>query len=411
VASPTLTFLYQPHPYDIDPDAQLGLGLLLLATYAKRLGAEVRVINAQSATIDEAVEMVPECDYLMMYGCLIDKPIIEEIAAAVKDKVDWVCVGGPIAIGYVENVNYIVQGFGEDFICSLIMTNEKWSPLRLNHNINYYPMPDRSLIEGSFGGNIFRYKGSRAEVSTTLLTSRGCRFKCAFCTSGSEHFFEEYLLTRIEKELEQCLSLGITSIRISDDNLIANKKRLFKLCDLLKKASVKWRGSIRTHPSNIELYCMMKESGCEELSFGVESGDESVLRLMNKGTSRKKNTNAIQNAKRAGIFTRALLMMGTPGETVDTLGHNISWVKEAQPDMVSLKIFVPYPGTDIYIRPKKYKCFIHWPLNTVNNSAYRPDDTQPKANIDTETLKASELTHQFDKMRNWLEAQGLENRG
>jgi radical SAM superfamily enzyme YgiQ (UPF0313 family) len=408
VESLRFVFLYQPHPYDVNPDAQLGLGLLLLASYARDLGASVRVINAQSASVKEAIKMIPECDYLMMYGCLIDKPIIEEIAKAVKCKV---CVGGPITFTYVDNVDYVCQGFGEDFVASLILPTEKWHPLKLNHNINYYPTPDRTLIEGSLGGNIFRYKGAKPELSTTLLTSRGCRFKCAFCTSGSDKFFSEYYIDRIEDEFKRCLMIGIKNFRISDDNLIASKQRLTQLCELFNKADIRWRGSIRVHPSTLKLYKMMKASGCEELSFGIESGDESVLKLLNKGTTRKKNTKAIRNAKKAGIFTCALMMMGTPGETPDTLGRNIGWVKEAQPDMVSLKMFVPYPGTAIYHNPEKYKCKIHLPLQEVNNSAYRPDGSEPVANIDSEKMYAEELTRQFLEMRSWLESEGLENRG
>ena len=77
-------FLYHPHLYDIAPDAQLGLGLLLLATYAKELGASVRVINAQSSSVDQAINMVPKCNYLMMYGCLIDNLILRDIVKGVK---------------------------------------------------------------------------------------------------------------------------------------------------------------------------------------------------------------------------------------------------------------------------------------------------------------------------------------
>jgi radical SAM superfamily enzyme YgiQ (UPF0313 family) len=156
---------------------------------------------------------------------------------------------------------------------------------------------------------------------------------------------------------------------------------------------------------------MMKESGCEELSFGIESGDQSVLNLMNKGIKIANNIKAIQNAKEAGILTRALMMMGTPGETRETLYANMGFVELVKPDMVSLKMFVPYPGTDIYHNPKKYNCRIHLPLEEVNNSAYRPNGSEPKANIDSEKLYQLELTEQFHRMKTFLESRGVENRG
>jgi radical SAM superfamily enzyme YgiQ (UPF0313 family) len=413
--SKEICFLYHPHIYDMDPGAQVGLGLLLLATYAKQLGAKVRVINAQSESIKKACSVVPKCDALLMYGCLIDKPIIESIASKVRHKVGHIFVGGPIANSETNliNVDLVVKGFGEDFI---EIFNMGWVPQYKNftsilRHINDYPFPDRTLIEGPYGGNIFKNGTKKCKESTTLLTSRGCRFRCAFCTSGSEKFFQEYSIKRIEKELSHCLGLGLNNIRISDDNLVSNKKRLTKLCTLFKQAAVKWRGSIRVFPNSVEMYEMMKEAGCEELSFGIESGDQKVLTLMNKGVTVSQNIKAIENAKMAGILTRALMMMGTPGETKETLNANMRFVEWAKPDMVSLKIFVPYPGTDIYNNPKKYKCKIHLPLVNVNNSAYRPNGSLPKANIDSKELCQEELTRQFDEMKSFLESKGLENRG
>jgi radical SAM superfamily enzyme YgiQ (UPF0313 family) len=409
-----LVFLYHPHTYDIDPGAQVGLGLLLLATYAKKLGAHVRVINAQSLTAAEAAsELIPKCRVLLMYGCLIDQPIIQLLALCAKGRADVVCVGGPIAeTAEVANVDWVIKGFGEDFIETIISGKSgEWNAEHLRYNINYYPFPDRTLIEGPYGGNIFTNGTKKCEVSTTLLTSRGCRYKCAFCTSGCETFFQEYSLERIEKELEHCLGLGLNNIRISDDNLVSNRSRLRALCNLFEDAKIRWRGSIRVSPSSVGMYRMMKESGCDELSFGIESGDQEVLNLMNKGVSVVHNIKAIQNAKKAGVLTRALMMMGTPGETRDTLYKNMGFVEQAQPDMVSLKMFVPYPGTDIYRNPKKYRCQVHLPLAEVNNSAYRPDGAEPKANIDSEELYQEELTEQFHHMKSYLEMGGVENRG
>lgn len=410
-------FLYHPHPYDIDPGGQLGLGLLLLATYANQFGVSVRVINAQGVDVDTAIAILPRCTYLMMYGCLIDSPILNTITIKARKIAKEIIIGGPIAKSpfptLLKNVTFI-DGYGEDLVEHLARGYIDYRIINtscLRYSINHYPFPDRELIEGDYGGNIFKSGGAKCWVSTTLLTSRGCKYNCHFCTSGSESFFAEYSLERIERELEDCLLLGIRNIRISDDNLVNNRERLSMVCNLLKEAGVRWRGSIRATSADPDMYHMMRDSGCEELSFGIESGDQDVLNLLNKGTTLKLNTKAIQNAKEAGILTRALMMMGTPGETTKTIYKNMGWIEEAKPDMVSLKMFVPYPGTAIYHNPKKFKCHIHLPLAEVNNSAYRPDKSEPKANIDSEKLFQEELTWQFLRMKNYLEVKGIENRG
>ncbi len=415
-------FLYHPHPYEVDPNSQIGLGLLSLATYAKSLGASVKVINTQDKDVLYALEQIPKCKNLMLYGCLVDAPILNEICKEIHRVRFYtisspkIYIGGPIAKSPydldVSTVNAWIDGPGEDFIyfvCCGKEFNGSITVVRLLKNINEYPFPDRSLLEGTTGGNIF--KKSECEVSTTLMTSRGCQFKCAFCASGNNPFFQTYDLSRIEKELEHCLSLGIKNFRISDDHFMHNKERLISLCKLFKEAEITWRASTRTLPNDIWLYRMIVESGCKELSFGIESGDQFVLDYLGKNIKVHHNTQAIQNANQAGIeVTRALLIMGSPGETPKTLERNIKWVEEAQPTIVSLKMFVPYPGTAIHDDPRKFECKL-FSITDANFFAYRPDGSMVKAHIAISAMTRKELTNQFHCMRHYLEKKGVENRG
>jgi len=430
-------FLYTPHFYDVNPDAQLGLGLLSLATYADNLGASVKVVNCQSVkTMGAVYRAMYSCKNLMMYGCLIDAPILSTIAANMKiqKRCQYVYVGGPIAKSPDKidrtYIDVLVDGPGETFIELLVFNKgmlkitghdflEATAVYRsLEKDINYYPFPDRTLLEGEYGGNIFKRKSTECDVSTTILTSRGCKFHCAFCMSGNDSFYCDYDLQRIEKELEHCLKLGIKNFRISDDNLIknhCNNERLFGLCKLFKEANIKWRASVRAslYYSNTygeDIFVEMVNSGCEELSFGIESGDDHVLTVLKKGNDYNTNLNAVRHAKKSGVpLVRALMMMGTPGETFSTLDKNKEWVERSRIDMVSLKMFVPYPGTDIYDHPEKYGCSLQ--VKDVNNSAYRPDGSEAQANIDLDHMNSVELTQQFHKMKEWLESKGLENKG
>lgn len=242
--------------------------------------------------------------------------------------------------------------------------------------------------------------------------SRGCRHHCAFCSSGTGQRPQNYSLERIEAELDHCASLGIRNIRVSDDNIMDDPGRLEIICKLLRDRGMHWRGSLRVNNRNVGLYRMMAESGCEELSFGIESGDQRVLAALRKGTKVEHNTEAVRNAKEAGVsVVRALMMMCTPGETPETLALNKDWVLAGEPDIVSLKVFVPYPGTSIFENPGRYKCrLLH--RDDYNNSSYRPDDSLPASNIELSGgMTASELTKNFLNMRSWLESLGLENRG
>lgn len=414
-------FLYHPHTYETVPSAQLGLGMLSVATYARSLGADVRVINAQALTIPEAIGLVPQCKFLCMYGCLVDKLIINKIAREAKAQMlcDRVVVGGPISLvtdHLTPVIDVVVQGPGELAIRDLIKQRYDlgvrhhgiYPPLE---NIDEYPFPDRTLVEGPLGGRIF-VDGAAGEQSTTILMSRGCRHCCAFCSSANGPAPQNYSLERIEAELDHCVSLGLQNIRVSDDNIMDDPGRLEVICKMLRDRGIRWRGSLRVNNRDVDLYRMMVQAGCEELSFGIESGDRRVLAVLRKGTTPDINTEAVRNAKAAGVkVVRALMMMCTPGERPETLELNKRWVLEADPDIVSLKVFVPYPGTDIYENPSRYKCTL-LQRNDYNNSSYRPDDSLPASNIALPgVMTAQDLTENFLSMRTWLESLGVENKG
>lgn len=406
-----LAFLYQPHPYEVDPASQLGLGLLALATYAGQLGHEVKVYNAQATTVEAACSMVEPCEVLCLYGCLLDAPVLNAVVSQLRvaGVVQRVVVGGPIALSpevlEAELFDHIVQGEGEDFIkdyCSGVPFPKLVELPPLRHDVNFYPFPRRDLVPGKRGGRIFL--GPNGFETGTLLTSRGCRYRCAFCGSNTmAPGVRNYSKDRIEAELEHLLGLGIKALRISDDNIINEPERLEWLSRLLGSNGVRWRGSIRVHPTSGELYRIMAENGCEELSFGIESGDQRVLRCVAKGTKVEQNTAAVQAARAAGIpVVRALMMMATPGETWETLERNKAWVLEALPSVVSLKTFVPYPGTKIARNPERYGCRIV-DMSDVNYSAYRADGSDPISHVELPgVMSAAELTAQFRAFKAWL---------
>jgi len=421
-------FFYHPHTYETVPSAQIGLGMLAIATHAKALGAAVRVINAQAETVESAIQMIPPCEHLCFYGCLLDADIINRIAhvAKARDLARTVLVGGPLGQSpqYLseDHIDVVVDGPGEDYVGNLVRQRvtaprNVFGTLHLHRapalsDISGYPFPDRSLVEGSLGGKIFIGSGDD-EQSTTILMSRGCRYRCAFCSSGASACAPlDYDLDRIERELDHCLSLGIRNVRVSDDNIMNDPHRLERICALFRDRGIRWRGSLRVKPSAIWMYRLMVESGCQELSFGIESGDQHVLAVLRKGTKVADNTAAVRNAKAAGVpIVRSLMMMGTPGETPATLALNKQWVAEAAPDIVSLKIFVPYPGTSIFEEPARYRCEL-LATGDYNNSSYRPDDSLPAANIRLPgVMTEHDLTAHFLDMRAWLEQRGVENRG
>ena len=91
----------------------------------------------------------------------------------------------------------------------------------------------------------------------------------------------------------------------------------------------------------------MREANCQQVFFGVESGCQTILDAVKKGTTVAQNEKAIRLAKDVGLFVAVSVMIGYPGETHAMLKETIDLVKKAEPDDVYICVATPYPGTEL----------------------------------------------------------------
>lgn len=226
-------------------------------------------------------------------------------------------------------------------------------------NVDALPIPDRSLIPGSHGGEIFSSGGEGRNEN--LITSRGCAFNCAFCASRSMwgRNVRHRELSSIQKELSIIAKANEkVPLRICDDNMTVNEKRLKAICTMISLYGFKWRCSARAEDLTPETCKTLYGGGCREVSVGIESGDQNVLDFLNKKTTVQKMLAGCRNARTAGVKVRALFMIGTPGEKADTPEKNRDMLINMNADMITLSTFIPLPGTDIYNSPEKFNCEI-----------------------------------------------------
>lgn len=412
-------FLYLPKPYLTNPGAQYGLGLIYLATYAESLGATVHIVNAQCEPEDWLGQEIPDGSVVCISACYVDTYLLSSLCKGLKKRRCYIAIGGPISDSPeavdARVIDYVVKGPGEPFMESLVGGKRPTGLVDQLYGVDFdkYPMPNRRLMNECYGGNIFHPKtGVKAEKSTTLLTSRGCPFRCAFCNSGNNKMMFSYSMERITKEIADIASLGIQFVRMSDENLLFNRTRLYEVCKLLDKYNIRWRASIRARPNDIDMYQYMVDHGCVEISVGIESADDDVLKMFCKDNLVADNTTCIENALKAGLPNiRALMMMCTPGETYETLDKNKLWVESFPDIVVSLCAFYPFPGTAIYENPKNYSCRIE-AFGNQNICTFRADGTEPEAHISIiGGMSRDELTEHFLEMRRFLDNRGQANHG
>ncbi|TRO43014.1 radical SAM protein, partial [Candidatus Bathyarchaeota archaeon] len=185
-----------------------------------------------------------------------------------------------------------------------------------------------------------------------VITSRGCPFQCSFCTT-SRIFGKAYRARspkNIVNELWRIRNVyGADAFTFYDDTLTLDKNRIFRICEEIKtqKIAIPWDCQTRVDQVSKEILAKMKETNCQQVFFGVESGCQTILDAVNKRTTVEQNEKAIRMAKEAGLFVSISIIIGYPGETKDMLKQTLDFIRRAEPDDVYLCVATPYPGTEL----------------------------------------------------------------
>lgn len=236
----------------------------------------------------------------------------------------------------------------------------KMNPAPKQPDVTKLPPPAFDLWESGFAkGALSSPSAKRHEfngnelMTASLYTARGCPYGCKFCADARTKLREE-TLEQIEGQVRQLATLGVNAIRIQDDTFTIREERCKAIADILQKYNMRWRATTRVNLKNASLFTYMSTAGCTELGFGIEHGSRLMLKLMEKGTTPEANELGVKMCQSAGMFARAFLMIGFPGETEESIQELEEWVLRVKPDAVTLSLFQPFPGSDVWNHPEKY---------------------------------------------------------
>ena len=284
-----------------------------------------------------------------------------------------VVAGGPHVNIYpketllIPHIDYIILGEGEYAVCEFLKamnggknisevqgigykSNEK---LCINprqgfiENLDGLPYPARKILK------IERYYSLVSEYSpvTTLMSSRGCPFKCLYC--DRPHLgksFRARSAGNVVGEMIECLSIGIKEIFFYDDTFTIDRKRVLEICDLIMERGISIAWDARTHVDTVDeaLLNKMAEAGCRRIHFGVEAGTPQIQKVLRKNLDLDKVKNIFSAAKKAGLKTLAYFMIGCPTETAQQIEETILFMLRLNADYVHVSVATPYPHTDMY---------------------------------------------------------------
>lgn len=185
-----------------------------------------------------------------------------------------------------------------------------------------------------------------------VQSTRGCPFNCVFCMNHNGRVARSRSIQNVIEELELIIeTFKPKRISFGDELFSVDMKRTADLMDAMIKAKIGERVSwdIQTHVNFVdeELFTKMKKANVAIVEMGVETGDETLLKLMGKATNAEMIVKAFNAAKRKGIKTGSFLLFGQPGETLTTMKKTVDLAVKINADLPMFGLMTPYPGTEV----------------------------------------------------------------
>ena len=192
--------------------------------------------------------------------------------------------------------------------------------------------------------------------SFTILTSRGCPYKCTFCSKPVTG--DTWRARSVESVVQEwkwlVKGLHATEIGVTDDIWNLKLPRAKELCRRLVEEglnTVPWTTvhGMKVNHTDLELFQLMKSAGCKRVGFGVENGDEQMLRnVIRKGQTIDMVRRAFRDAKAADLQTMGFFIYGMPGDTEETMEKTTQLALELDPKLANFLLAAPFPGTVMY---------------------------------------------------------------
>ena len=361
------------------------LGLMYLGAYLKKAGHVPEILDFLLNKFDEDLlfEKVKKAELI---GISAVTPLIAnaiKLANLIKDKFPEkiIVLGGPHptllpkeTLDSCKNIDYIVKGEGEERLNWLIeylegkRSKENLDGIYFKKNGGTIDLPQKSRLENLdlllFPARELvpiekysKFLESRKKPATTIITSRGCPYQCNFCFRGV--FGNKWRFRSPENVVAEMEILirkyGAKEIRLWDDTFNADTERVKEICRLIikKKLKFSWTCLGRVNKADEEMFRLMRKAGCWQISYGIESGNEEILKSLNKGISKKMVEEAIKKTTDAGIQALGFFILGLPGETEITMRETIDFAKSLPLSVANFTIATPYPGTKLWFEAEK----------------------------------------------------------
>lgn len=189
-----------------------------------------------------------------------------------------------------------------------------------------------------------------AEDLGLMITSRGCPYRCSFCCNFTRRVRYRSVEDVLAEVAQVQAEYGTRQFLFKDDSFTVNRKRVTGLCEeILRRGMVfSWEITTRADLLSEELVRLMKRAGCNRVAVGVESGDDEILKIHEKGLDKEELRSTARLLKRHRMFWTGYFMMTLPMEREEQIFKTLDFMRELDPAYASVGVYKPYPGTGLF---------------------------------------------------------------
>ena len=369
-------------PYPLEEAPAPPLGVTYVAAAFEAAGAEVRIFDyIVSRYTPEKLRAQIDAfrpDLLGATSVTLNFPGAAQIVCEAKQHRPSLItmMGGPHVSFAAERtlteypgIDLVVAGEGEGSIAELMTEGfhpDKWEkipglffrrngrivdtgPRPFIEDLDALPLPARHLLPLS------RYQALGYSIS--IITSRGCPYSCIFC-QGRRMVGNRVRLRKaslVVDEIEEILSYGINRINVADDLFVSSRGKVREVCDEILNRGLRfaWSAFARVNTVDLETLKRMREAGCDSVSFGVETGNPEMLKMIRKGITLDQVRHAVSLCREAGIIAHTSFIVGLPGETAETLRETGEFAASLG-SLYGYHFLAPFPGTTVREEVERY---------------------------------------------------------
>ena len=364
---------------------QFPIGIAYVSASLKNSGRDVLSynLNYKQGTVKELIKKVVienDIDVLATGGITGQYWFIKEILDAAREIkpniILWVGGGiitsSPIpAMEALEVADYGMIGEGEITICELaeavegkreISTvdgviykqNEEWvitNPRAEITDLDSVPFPDYEGFdfEELLSKKSTKWFGYGSDNFCSMSLGRSCPFNCTFCFHPSGTKYRRRSLENFFLEVDYLIEkYKINSIFISDELFLPKFEEAKQFCAETVKRGISFGVYHRVDMVNREILELLRDSGCKQILFGLESADNRILKSMRKHITIEQIEKALQLCKEVGIEAAGSFIYGDEEETVDSARNTINWWKAHPEYNITNGLIIMYPGSVLY---------------------------------------------------------------